>query len=49
MLQVEAILSSDAATYLESDCDEQLIVAVGFDTNVKIHSLRLRAPADGPF
>lgn len=35
--------------FLQSDCDEQLIVNVGFSQAVKIHSLRLEGPADkGP-
>ena len=35
--------------YLESDCDEQLILSLSFSQAVKVHSLRLRAPAEnGP-
>ncbi|KAK7466606.1 hypothetical protein BaRGS_00037329 [Batillaria attramentaria] len=35
--------------FLESDCDEQLIMNIGFSQAMKIHSLRLEAPADkGP-
>jgi len=37
------------ASYLQSDCDEQLILAIAFNQPVKVHSLRFRAPKDkGP-
>ncbi|XP_031837379.1 thioredoxin-like [Nomia melanderi] len=35
--------------YLESDCDEQLILSIAFTQAVKIHSLKIKAPKDkGP-
>ncbi|XP_033336587.1 thioredoxin-like [Megalopta genalis] len=41
-------LSSDEG-YLESDCDEQLILSIAFMQAVKIHSLKIKAPKDkGP-
>lgn len=43
---MEAIFT-DSDNFLESDCDEQLIVSLAFKQAVKIHSLRFSAPADG--
>ncbi|KDR11479.1 thioredoxin-like protein 1 [Zootermopsis nevadensis] len=35
--------------YLESDCDEQLIISITFTQAVKVHSLKIKAPQDkGP-
>lgn len=35
--------------YLESDCDEQLIIRIEFNQAIKLHSLRLQGPAEkGP-
>ncbi|CAK9834106.1 Thioredoxin-like protein 1 [Anthophora retusa] len=41
-------LSADDG-YLESDCDEQLILSISFTQAVKVHSLKIKAPKDkGP-
>ncbi|EDV21248.1 uncharacterized protein TRIADDRAFT_30625 [Trichoplax adhaerens] len=36
-----------SALYLESDCDEQLLIYIAFQQPVKIHSIILNAPDDG--
>lgn len=42
-------LDSNESTYLESDCDEQLIISIGFSQPIKLHSIKIRAPAEyGP-
>jgi len=33
--------------YLESDCDEQLLVSIAFNQVVKLHSLKIQGPDDG--
>ncbi|XP_003694438.1 thioredoxin-like protein 1 [Apis florea] len=41
-------LSTDDG-YLESECDEQLILSIAFSQAVKVHSLKIKAPKDkGP-
>jgi len=37
----------DDKEYLESDCDEQLMLSISFNQAVKVHSLKFRAPNDG--
>ncbi|KAA0193147.1 Thioredoxin-like protein [Hyalella azteca] len=44
-----AVFSSSDDTYLESDADEQLILSLEYSQHVKVHSLRIKGPADtGP-
>ncbi|XP_076764760.1 thioredoxin-like [Xylocopa sonorina] len=45
---LQQCLSADDG-YLESDCDEQLILSIAFLQAVKVHSLKIKAPKDkGP-
>ena len=40
-------LFKDTGTVLESDADEQLIFSVDMTQPIKLHSVRIKAPADG--
>ena len=40
-------LNSSDDQYLESDCDEQLIIFLAFQQPIKLHTLQLVGPTDG--
>ena len=40
-------LRSASELYLESDCDEQLLISFPFLESVKLNSIAIRGPADG--
>lgn len=37
-------LDNNKQTYLESDCDEQLMITLSFSQPIKLHSVKIRAP-----
>lgn len=46
---LENCLNSNKDTYLESDCDEQLMITLAFSQPVKLHSIKIKAPEEyGP-
>lgn len=42
-----ALNSIGEEEFLESDCDEQLIISVAFSQPIKLHSLQITATDDG--
>ena len=40
-------LNASTDQYLESDCDEQLIIVLAFQQPIKLHSIQLIGPTDG--
>lgn len=43
------IKADDNELFVESDCDEQLIITIRFQSTVKVNSLRIYAPDTGNF
>lgn len=42
-------LQGGSSLYLESDCDDQLIINLAFSQNIKLHSIKIEGPAEnGP-
>lgn len=42
--EVQSIFNANKESFLESDCDEQLLITINFMQPVKIHSLKVLAP-----
>jgi len=41
------VFEDDEHLYLESDCDEELLMSFTFNQQVKLHSIKIKAPDDG--
>jgi len=41
------VFEDDEHLYLESDCDEELLMSFSFSQQVKLHSIKIKAPDDG--